>query len=73
MSDKSQLKCEKGPTKSSRNEMIIFELHSSSDDHLSNLNDESQLKCKKKKKKKWPCKLSKNEMHIFGLHSASDD
>ena len=47
MSDESQLKCEKRPTKSSKNEMLIFGLHSTSDDHSSNLNDESQLKCKK--------------------------
>ena len=45
MSDESQ--CEKWPTKSSRNEMLIFGLCSTSDDHRSNLNDESQLKCKK--------------------------
>ena len=59
MSDESQLKCEKRPTKSSKNEMLIFGLHSTSDDHPSNLNDESQLKCKKKKK--WSSKLSKNK------------
>ena len=47
MSDESQLKCEKRPTKSSSNEMLIFGLRSTSDDHLSNLNDESQLECKK--------------------------
>ena len=69
MSDESQLKCEKRPTKSSRNEMLIFGLCSTSDDHPNNLNDESQLKCKTK----WPPKLSKNEMCIFGLHSTSDD
>ena len=51
--------------------MLIFGLHSTSDDHSSNLNDESQLKCKKKKK--WPPKLPKNEMRIFGLRSTSDD
>ena len=70
MSDESPLKCEKRLIKSSRNKMLIFGLCSISDDHPSNLNDESQLKCKKKK---WPPKLSKSEMHIFGLHSTSDD
>ena len=69
MSNESQLKCEKRPTKSSRNEMLIFGLHSTSDDHPRNLNDESQLKCKNK----WPHKLSKNEMRIFGLRSTFDD
>ena len=52
MSDASQLKCDKRPTKSPQNEMLLFGLHITSDDHQSNLNDESQLKCKKKKKKK---------------------
>ena len=47
MSDESQLKCQKRPIKSSKNEMLIFGLRSTSDDHPSNLNDESQLKCKK--------------------------
>ena len=55
MSDESQLKCEKRPTKSSRNEMLIFGLHSTSGDHPSNLNDESQLKCKNK----WPLNCQK--------------
>ena len=47
MGDESQLKCEERPTKSSRNEMLIFGLRSTSNDHPNNLNDESQLKCKK--------------------------
>ena len=48
--------------------MLIFGLHSTSDDHPSNLSEESQLKCKKR-----PPKSSKNEMLIFGLCSTSDD
>ena len=48
--------------------MLIFELCSTSDDQLSDPNDESQLKCEKR-----PPKSSKNEMLIFGLHSTSDD
>ena len=48
--------------------MLIFGLHSTSDDWPSDLSDESQLKCKKK-----PPKSSKNEMLIFGLCSTSDD
>ena len=47
--------------------MLIFGLHSTSDDRLSDLSDERQLKCKKS-----PSKSSKNEMLIFGLHSTSD-
>ena len=43
-SDKSQPKCGKRPPKSSKNEILVFELHSTSDDQLS---DKSQLKCKK--------------------------
>ena len=44
----SQLfQCKKWPPKSSKNEMLIFRLHSTSDDQLSDLGDESQLKCKK--------------------------
>ena len=48
--------------------MLIFGLHSTADDWLSDPSDESQLKCKKR-----PPKSSKNEMLIFGLHSTSDD
>ena len=48
--------------------MLIFGLHSTSDDWLSNLSDESQLKCEK-----GPPKSSESEMLIFGLHSTSDD
>ena len=40
-SDKSQLKCEKSPPKSSKNEIFIFILCSTSDDRLSDLSDKS--------------------------------
>ena len=48
--------------------MLSFGLHSTSDDRLSDLSDESQLKCEKR-----PPKSSKNGMLIFRLHSTSDD
>ena len=48
--------------------MLGFGLHSTSDDQLSNLSNESQLICDKR-----PPKSSNNEMLIFGLHSTSDD
>ena len=48
--------------KSSKNEMLVFGLLSTSDDQPSYLSDESQPKCKK-----LATKLSKNEMLIFGL------
>ena len=54
--------------KSSKNEMLVFGLHSTSDDRPSNLSNESQPKCDKR-----PPKSSKNEMLIFILHSTSDD
>ena len=54
--------------KSSKNEMLVFGLHSTSDDQLSNLSNESQLNCEKR-----PLKSSKNKILIFGLHSTSDD
>ena len=41
---------------------------STSDDWLSDLSHESQLKCEKR-----PPRSSKYEMLIFGLHSTSDD
>ena len=50
------------------NEMLIFGLHSTSDDWLSNPSNESQLKCGKR-----PPKAVNNEMLISGLHSTSDD
>ena len=54
--------------KSSKNEMLIFGLCSTSDDWLSDLSNESWPKCKKR-----PPKSSKNQMLIFGLCSTSDD
>ena len=51
-----------------RNEMLIFGLCSTSDDQLSDLSDESRLKCEKR-----PPKTSQDEMLVFGLHSTSDD
>ena len=59
---------QKSPPKSSKNEMLIFGLCSTSDDWPSDLSKESQLKCKKR-----PLKSSKIEMLIFGLCSTSDD
>ena len=58
-------------TKLSKNEMLIFGLHSTSDDRPTNPSHKSHPKCKKKKKK--AAKSSKNEMLIFGLCSTSDD
>ena len=46
-SNEHQLKCQKRPPKSSKNEMFIFGLHSISDDRPSNLSDKCQLKCEK--------------------------
>ena len=68
LSDESQPKCEKSPPKSSKNEKLIFILHSTSDDQPSDPSNKNQLKCKKR-----PPKSSKNEMLGFGLHSTSDD
>ena len=48
LSDESQPKCEKRPPKSSKYEMLIFGLCSTSDDRLSNPSDASQPKYKKK-------------------------
>ena len=53
---------------SSKNKMLVFGLHSTFDDQLSDPHDESLLKCKKR-----PPKSLKNEMLIFGSHSTSDD
>ena len=47
--------------------MLIFGLHSTSDDWLSYVSDKSQLNAK------MAAKSSKNEMLNFGLHSTSDD
>ena len=55
-------------TKSSKNEMLIFGLCSTSDDQPSNWSDKSHTKCEKNGHK-----LSKNEMLPFGLHPTSDD
>ena len=54
------LKKTKRPPKSSKNNMFIFGLRSTSDDWLSDPSDERWLKCKKR-----PPKSSKNEMFIF--------
>ena len=60
-------KMQKRPSKSSKNEMLIFGLCSTSDDWPSDLSDESQPKCKIRP-------LShQNIILIFGLHSTSDD
>ena len=48
LSDEIQPKCEKSPPKSSKNEKLIFGLHSTSDDWPSGPSNKSQLKCKKK-------------------------
>ena len=50
LSDESQPKCEKSPPKSSKNEKLIFILHSTSDDQPSDLNDKCWPKTKKVKK-----------------------
>ena len=48
--------------------MLIFGLHSISDDQQSDPSDKSPPKCKKR-----PPKSLKNEMLLFGLQSTSDD
>ena len=48
--------------------MLLFGLHSISDDWPSDLSDKNWPKCQKR-----PPKSSKNEMLLFGLHSTSDD
>ena len=53
---------------SSKSEMLIFGLCSTSDDQPSIPSDESRPKCKKR-----PPMSSKKEMLIFGLCSTSDD
>ena len=67
---KVRLKCGKMFPKSSNNEMLIFGLHSTCDDQLSNLSKKHWRKCKKMKKAP---KSLKNEMLGFGLCSTSDD
>ena len=56
------------PPKSTKSEMLIFRLCSTSDDQPSNQSDKSLPKCKIR-----PPKSSKNEMLVFGLCSTSDD
>ena len=46
LSDESQLKCEKSPSKSSKNEKLIFILCSTSDDQPSDPSNKSQPKYK---------------------------
>ena len=48
--------------------MLVFRLHSTSDDQQSDPSDKSQPKCEKR-----PPKSLKNQMLIFGLCSTSDD
>ena len=45
VSDESQPKCEKSPSKSSKNEKLIFILRSTSDDWPSDPSNKSHLKC----------------------------
>ena len=59
---------EKKGAKSSKNEMLIFRLHSTSDDWQSNPSNESCPKCKT-----MADKSPKSEMLIFELCSTSDD
>ena len=54
--------------KFAKNQMLIFGLHSTSDDQPSNPSDKSCLKCER-----IATKSSKNEMLIFELHSTFDD
>ena len=58
----------KRPPKSSKNEMFIFGLCSTSDDRLSDPSNESWPKCKKR-----PPKSSKNNIFVLWLCSSSDD
>ena len=58
------------PVSSQKNEMLIFGLHSTSDDRPSNL---SKKRWPKQKKQKRSAKSLKNKMFIFGLCSTSDD
>ena len=48
--------------------MLVFGLHSTSDDRMSDPSDKSLPQCEKR-----PLSHQKNEMLIFGLHSTSDD
>ena len=53
------------PLSSQKNKMLIFGLHSTSDDRLSWLMDLNPIH--------HPSQTKKSEMLIFGLHSTSDD
>ena len=66
LSDEIQLKCEKSPPKSSKNEKLIFILHSTSDDRPSDPSNKSWPKCKKGP-------LSHQKLLVFGLCSTSGD
>ena len=63
-------KKQKRPPKSSKNQMFISGLCSTSDDWPSDLSKKRQPKCKKQKR---PPKSSKNQMFIFGLCLTPDD
>ena len=63
-------KKQKRPPKSSKNQMFISGLCSTSDDWPSDLSKKCQPKCKKQKR---PPKSSKYQMFIFGLCLTSDD
>ena len=55
---KVQLKCDKRPPKSSKNEMLIFGLHSTSDGWPCNPSNKSGLKCRERPPKSWKMKYS---------------
>ena len=62
----------KRPPMLSKNKMLVFGLHSTSNDWPSDLSDEHRLKMQKNNERRPPVSL-KNKMLIFGLHSTSDD
>ena len=64
-------KIQKRPPKSSKDNMFIFGLRSTSDGQPSSLSTKHQPKSKKNPKR--PPKSSKNKMFIFGLCSTSND
>ena len=64
-------KIQKRPPKSSKDNMFIFGLRSTSDDQPSSLSRKHQPKSKKNPKR--PPKSSNNKMFIFGLCSTSND
>ena len=63
-------KNEKGPLSHWKLKCSFLDIHSTSDDRLSDLNRKHWPKCKKWKR---PPKSLKNQMFIFGLCSTSDD